>query len=336
MPMPDTRHRTFFALLRRELQEYRLSLLWTPLLLVAGLTLVMLGTVLLADEFSALGESLSQLAPSRAGDSQVSIHIDGTKDGKPVIEYRVEQQLPDDGQYGPGSGSAAAPPAPAESLPPGSFNPLLMGMHSLFLFVLLLVCANYLLAVLFTDRRDRSILFFKSMPVSELQNVLASFAVAILVAPMLFIAASAVAQVLGVLLGMVFLWRMDMDPYALLTDYLDLAPLLARQMGGWLLMTLWLAPTYAWLLLASAGARRSPFMVAVAPLLGVVVLEKIVLGSTYLATAFSRHLPHYDEGSYAGFYWYGLQDVLPVLLGLLFAAAALWGAIYLRRYLFEI
>ena len=107
-------------------------------------------------------------------------------------------------------------------------------------------------------------------------------------------------------------------------------------MGGVLLMTLWLAPAYAWLLLASAAARRSPFMTAAAPVIGLLLLERIVFGTSYLASVFTRHVPHYGGGSSAGFYWLGLQDLPGMLLGLLFTAAALWVAVYLRRYRFEI
>ena len=102
------------------------------------------------------------------------------------------------------------------------------------------------------------------------------------------------------------------------------------------MMSLWIAPTYAWLLLASAAARRSPFMTAAAPLIGLVVLEKIILGSAYLGAVISRHMPHYGDGSWSGFYWLGLQDLPHMALGLVFTALALWLAVYLRRCRFEI
>ena len=324
------------TLLRRELQEYRGSLCWTPALMVLVLGFLMLLAVLLADQISAVGEAVSQVVPQGdAGSSRVSIHVDGgTGEDPPVVEYRVQQTQPVDPQSPavPGSTGGQA------SLPVGSLNPVLNSVHSLFMLVLLLVSANYLLAALYTDRRDRSILFWKSMPVSEWQEVLAKYGIAMLVAPLLFVLASILAQLLCLLLGMLLLWRMEMDPYAALVDKLDFLTLFGGQLAAWPLMSLWLAPTYAWLLLASAGATRSPFMLAIAPILALLLGERILLGSTGLAAVLSRHFPQLGSsaGAYGGFYWQGLADLPSLCLGLLFAGLALWLAVFLRRYYFEL
>lgn len=324
------------TLLRRELQEYRGSLCWTPALMVLVLGFLMVLAVLLADQISAVGEAVSQVVPQGdVGSSRVSIHVDGgTGEDPPVVEYRVQQTQPVDPQSPavPGSTGGQA------SLPVGSLNPLLNSVHSLFMLVLLLVSANYLLAALYTDRRDRSILFWKSMPVSEWQEVLAKYGIAMLVAPLLFVLASILAQLLCLLLGMLLLWRMEMDPYAALVDKLDFLTLFGGQLTAWPLMSLWLAPTYAWLLLASAGATRSPFMLAIAPILALLLGERILLGSTGLAAVLSRHFPQLGSsaGAYGGFYWQGLADLPSLGLGLLFAGLALWLAVFLRRYYFEL
>lgn len=329
--MAEGRSHTHIALVLRELQEYRTSLCWTPLVLVMALCGGLLVAVLLADHISAIGESVSQVLPSRDGSGNISIRIDGSVDGETALEYRVEQSPGAPGSPTPG----AAAVQPEESALAGSLNPLFEGIHNLFLFVLILVCANYLLAALFNDRRDRSILFWKSMPVAEWEEVLAKFSVAILVTPVLYFLASLLAQVMSLLLGMLLLWRMDMDPYALVLARVDGATLILGQLGGFVLMALWLAPSYAWLLLASAGARRSPFMLAAGPLLAFILGERIFLGTSHLATVLSRHLPHYSGGGYAGFTWLGAADIPQMILGLLFTLAALAGAVYLRRYYFE-
>jgi hypothetical protein len=333
MPVPEQQSVRVFTLLQRELLEYRTSLLLAPLVIALSLASLMLIGVLLANQINALGESVQQLVLQN-DTTNISIRIEDKGGDKPSIEYRVEQSQPL-----PGAGDSAGAPAAASkeaSARPGSLNPLLNGVHNLFLFILILVCANYLLATLFTDRRDRSILFWKSMPVSERDEVLSKFGVAMVVAPALFVAASLLAQVACMLLAMLLVWRMDLDPYQLILGNLDFGALITGQMGGVLLMTLWVAPAYAWLLLASAAARRSPFMTAAAPVIGLLLLERIVFGTSYLASVFTRHVPHYGGGSSAGFYWLGLQDLPGMLLGLLFTIAALWAAVYLRRYRFEI
>ena len=327
--MADRRQRRVYTLVQRELRENRSSLCWTPLAIAAGLTVVMLLSVLLAKHISALGDAVTELIPPQ-NTSNISIRIDNSSGDEPTIEYRVEQREPLPAP------AASSPTATAGPAVPGRLNPLLNSVHNLFLLILMLVSANYLLATLYTDRRDRSILFWKSMPVSEWEEVLSKFGVAILVVPLLYAAASLLAQVICILLSMVLMWRMELDPYELILGNLDFSQLLIGQLRGWVLMTLWIAPTYAWLLLASAAARRSPFMLAVAPLIVLVLLEGVVSGTAHLAALLRRHLPHYGDGNFAGFYWLGMQDIPALLLGLLCAGAALWAAVYLRRYRFEI
>jgi hypothetical protein len=101
-------------------------------------------------------------------------------------------------------------------------------------------------------------------------------------------------------------------------------------------MTLWLAPTYAWLLLASSAATRSPFMFALTPVLGLLLCERILLDSGTLASALGRHIPHLGGSPYAGFTWHGAGDLPALLVGLAFAGLAIAAAVYLRRYYFEL
>ena len=65
-------------------------------------------------------------------------------------------------------------------------------------------------------------------------------------------------------------------------------------------------------------------------------LARILLDSGRLATALARHVPHLGGSPYAGFSWQGAADFPPLLLGLAFAVLAITGAIYLRRYYFEL
>ncbi len=343
------------TLLRRELQEYRTSLVWTPVVVAATLAVVMLLSVLLANRISAMGDALLQVIMEEQAMREVNITINIDDEETSVTQrYRIEQQpeSADDQEWDFSRGWTFKPrsrsgegrevdPQGGVGEETGSLNPLLNMVHNFMLMVLLLVSANYLLGCLFNDRRDRSILFWKSMPVSEWREVASKFAVATLVAPGIFIAASLLAQVASALLAMLLVWRMGRDPFVLVLDHIQFGSLLVNQVGGWLLAALWLAPVYAWLLLASAAARRSPFMVAVGPVIALFVLERLFLGTAYVGNAVARHLPHGEgEGGAAIFRLYGpdwaAQDLASLALGLLFTAAALWGAVYLRRYRFEI
>lgn len=330
--MPEARLASTRAIIRRELTEYRTSLCWTPLVMLLAVAGVMLVAVSMADHIDAVRKTVMELVPEPGEPgSRVSIRIDDQQGAGPGIEYRVEKPFHPEADDASGTAQGVNVAERSDEL-----NPTLQMLHSVFLFVLILVCANYLLAALYTDRRDRSILFWKSMPVSETHDVLARCAVALVVAPAMYLLASLLAQTIGVGLGMLLVWRMDLDPVALVWHRVDLAGLLIDHLTAYLLMTLWLLPTYAWLLLASSAATRSPFMLALTPVLGLLLCERILLGSSQLATALSRHIPHLGGSPYVGFYWQGISDLPALLLGLIFAAVAVAGAVYLRRYYFEL
>ena len=214
-------------------------------------------------------------------------------------------------------------------------------LHCLFLGLLLLVSINYLLGSLHADRRDRSVLFWKSMPVSEWQEIATKMATVSLIIPGIYIAVSILTQLAYVMLAMLLVWRMDMSPGEVVLNNINFTSLLLGQLGGWLVWVLWTAPFYAWLLLSSAAARRSPLMFALAIPIGLLIVTEVFLGTEFLSNAIGHHIPEWveqDSGS-MGFYLYGPNwpalDYLGMLLGLLVAAAMMTGAVWLRKHRFE-
>ncbi|QIB66950.1 hypothetical protein [Kineobactrum salinum] len=368
----------WFTLIRREMQEYKVSLFWTPVLLAAALAAIMLAGVGFANQFSNLGAVMLQAVLQDETEDGIQIRIDiGDNGAAQVItvepegelrhDYRIED-LPEDGngqdervgrlpgsaddqawnfsrewQFSAPSGRSSADSAGDNQTGVENLNPLLQGIHVLMLIVLVFVTLNYLLGCLYVDRKDRSILFWKSMPVSAWEEVLAKLGVALLVAPALFIAASIFAQLAMVLLAALLLWQQELDAVELVFANIEPFELLFNQIAGWLLTALWVAPTYAWVMLASAGARRSPFLLAVTPVAGLVLLESILFGSSHLGRAMLNHFPHYNEGgsnSAVGFYLFGPdwmgQDYLGLVLGLVCAAVLLCGVVWLRRHRWEL
>jgi hypothetical protein len=345
--MAEAPSKKLFTLVQRELQEYKNSLCWTPVVIACLLTLVMLGSVLLANRISVMGDAVLQviLQEQSASGMNITIHIDSDDDTGDTLEYTVEEEMGDTDDWDfdrEWTFSPRGSPDLADELDEKleSLNPLLNVVHILLLLVLIFVTANYLLGALYTDRKDRSILFWRSMPVSEWEEVLSKFAVALLVAPTIYIAVSVLTQFVVVLLSMLLVWRMDMDPYQLVLGNIDFGRLLFDQVGGWILTALLIAPACAWLLLASAAARRSPFMLAVGPVIGLIVIEQIFLGTGYIAGAISRHVPSLSETAPVGFYvngpdWSTVSGI-SIVAGLVFCAVLLWFTVLLRKYRWEI
>lgn len=138
-----------------------------------------------------------------------------------------------------------------------------------------IAAAFYCLDSMYGERRDRSILFWKSLPVSDTMTVLAKLAVALVVVPLIIAAATMATLV-------VLLPLSDAHPPLLRTSVLLLYHLFAVH-------TLWWAPLFGWLLLISAWARRAPIVWAIVPIFVFSGVERIAFGTSYFAALLSSH-----------------------------------------------
>lgn len=129
--------------------------------------------------------------------------------------------------------------------------------------VLAFVVFFYCLGALYDDRRDRSILFWKSLPLSDTQTVLSKVLSALLVAPLIALIASVLTMVLFMLLLSIIILTQGGDPMVLLWGPSSPFTLVAGHLAWIPVYALWALPTAGWLLLCSAWARSKPFLWAV-------------------------------------------------------------------------
>ncbi|MCZ6831008.1 MAG: hypothetical protein O7F73_15765 [Gammaproteobacteria bacterium] len=338
-----------FTLLQREVQEYRNSFLLTPLVVGGLLIFFMLASILLVNRISVFGASVMEVLVDEhsSGGLNITITLDDNEVAQNFIITDEEVDEGADAEAWNFSREWTFSPQRKEKLVEEihehveSLNLVLNVLHCLFLSLLLLVSINYLLGTLHQDRRDRSVLFWKSMPVSEWQEVGTKMVTVNLVIPGIYIAVSIVTQLAYVVLAMLLVWRMDMSPGEVVLGNLDFVSLFLGQLGGWLVWVLWTAPFYAWLLLSSAAARRSPLMLALAIPIALIIVTKVFLGIEFLSTGIGNHIPHIVEGDSGsmGFYMYGPSwltlDYLGMLIGLVAAAAMLVAAVWFRKHRFE-
>jgi len=366
--MEALRKSKFLTLVNRELQEYRGSLVVTPAAMGAIFIVLMLLSILLAGRFVDISGDMIEFFGGQGSDRSVSIDM-SVNDKDAGADFPLAIVNVDAGQQAPAQ-SLTVSPAPDNlteddwnfskewtfSAPrpsgragadgaggdPGGLSGVFGALHGLFLLALFAVSVNYLLGCLYDDRKDRSILFWKSMPVAEREEIVAKLATAVVAAPLIFLLLSWVTQVLVMLLGSVLMWRMDISNPEMWAE-LQLLPIFLHQFEGMLVMMLFLVPLYAWFMLASAGARRSPFLMAVAIPVGLMLAEQFLFGTQHLMSVISRHFPRASDAGDAeslGFYergpvWASL-DYLGMLLGLLVGAVFLGAAGWLRRHRFEI
>jgi ABC-2 type transport system permease protein len=163
--------------------------------------------------------------------------------------------------------------------------------------IAMLVAVFYSVDALYGERRDRSILFWKSMPVSDLTTVLAKASIPILVIPLVAFAVTVATQLLMLLTSSAVLAASGTGVATLWTDvpFFEIAGIHFSHIVGF--HGIWWAPLYGWLLLVSAWAKRVPFLWATLPPVAIGAVEQIALGTSH----FSRFLQdHFLGGPVTG------------------------------------
>jgi ABC-2 type transport system permease protein len=135
----------------------------------------------------------------------------------------------------------------------------------------------FCLDAMYGERRDRSILFWKSLPVPDRTTVLSKAAVPMVVLPLIALALSVVTQAILLIWSSMVLVGNGMSPVFFWGDVHFFEGVLVM-FYGLAVHTLWFAPIYAWLLLLSAWAKRSPVLWALLPVLAIAAMERMASG----------------------------------------------------------
>ena len=207
----------------------------------------------------------------------------------------------------------------------------------------LIVGGFYCLGALHNERRDRSILFWKSLPVSDLTTVLAKASVPLVVLPLILFAVVVATQLIMLALSTVVLLANGVDP-ATTWSRLPLFEMPPVLLYGVAVLALWYAPIWGWLLMVSGWARRAPFLWAVLPPLALCVVEKIAFNTGNFASLLADRLGGFGVAFTIRTHGKVPLDPVPGLDplgflstpglwgGLIFAAAFLAAAVWQRRY----
>jgi ABC-2 type transport system permease protein len=212
--------------------------------------------------------------------------------------------------------------------------------HAAMMLILtaLAVGVFYCLDALNGERRDRSILFWKSLPVSDVTTVLAKASIPLVILPLLVFVIVVVLQFVSLVLsaaGSAHAWAQ-----------VPLFELALSLLYGLLAMTLWYAPIYAWLLLMSAWARR-PIVWAFLPPAAICIFEFLAFRTKYGVTLLQYRLVGWFMQAFEAAppdnldpHFIPLRQLAPgklfttpgLWVGLLFALAFLAAAARLRRF----
>ena len=207
-----------------------------------------------------------------------------------------------------------------------------------------LIGAFYCLDALYGERRERSILFWKSMPVSDTTAVLAKITIPLVVLPLICMPLSICLHLIWLLVSSIALLIGGVSP-ATTFAHLPLFELWIAMVYSWIAVVLWHAPIYSWLLLVSSWARKAPFLWAVLPFVGLGIFERVAFGTSYVSSFLRyRLIGWFYHAADAPPHGTAVADPLGALtpgeflstpglwLGLIFTAGCLFAAIRVRRH----
>lgn len=214
----------------------------------------------------------------------------------------------------------------------------------------------YLLDALQGERKDRSVLFWKSMPVSDTTTVLAKIFTALVISGAIVIVVAVATQLALMLLASVIFVFGGASPAAIWAQA-ELGQMTVVIIYWQIAIALWYAPVAAWLLFVSAWAKRVAILWALLPPIALIVFERVVFRTrhiqdminarmddpvlaTFVKSARGVHLTIGDETIGTPMAGRVLDGIDPVAFianpwlwgGLVVAAGLVAAAIWMRRY----
>lgn len=314
-------------LFRRELWEHRSGVIWTPMVIAVGA----IALIILSITFGL--------------DGDFNRHLNQ------VVEWTGGQRL--------GSGDEPTQridfargeivAAKGEDLDWVLWGSHLMGLltptlHSIavgFEFIALMVAFFYLLGGLFNDRKDRTILFWKSLPFSESHSIAVKLLFASLVIPLFALAVSLFVQLFFAATTVVLITSNTDFTLAQVLGDVSVIPVFLAHLLLVLVFAIKNLPLFAWLLFCSAVSKRSPFLTAILPPIVIAALERLVFGSSYFTDFLASLLSgvQYNFGEeYTGSLLRSLITITPIQLLKIVAVSLplLAGTVWLRNHRYEL
>ena len=149
----------------------------------------------------------------------------------------------------------------------------MLGSSVLFTVDMSFVVFFYLLGSLYDDRKDRSILFWKSLPASDTLTIASKLITAMVLAPLTFLIVMILTHIIMALIGSLMVLSADANPWTLFLSVVNPLKAWAMIAASWFAQSIWALPVYGWLLLVSAFAPRVPLLFATLPPLIFAILQ---------------------------------------------------------------
>ena len=161
----------------------------------------------------------------------------------------------------------------------------LMGNTVVFVLASGVLTIFYCLDVLYAERKNKSILFWRSLPVTDAETVVSKLLTAAIAIPLITFAAVVVAHLANLLITSIFVSIEGGQSGLLVWSSAPLFDVWASVLIIMLALPIWFSPLIGWFLFVSAWTKRSPLLTAFLPLVLVPMLEYFILRTHYIGDA---------------------------------------------------
>lgn len=169
------------------------------------------------------------------------------------------------------------------------FLTAIMGMFVPFIMVSLIIQLNYFTTCLFDERRDLSVYFWRSLPVSDVLSIGVKLMTGALIVPTIFMLAATCVVFVFLLFALIACTVLSLGYDISLWGLWGSADIISNLTSIWLNLlpyALWMFPVFAWLMLASMFANKAPFLWAILPIAAILLTESFVVEYLHLGGGF--------------------------------------------------
>jgi len=173
----------------------------------------------------------------------------------------------------------------------GAINLIMVAVSILFVMAMGVLTIFYALDSLYAERKDKSILFWRSMPVTDAETVVSKLATTVIVIPVVTFIAIIATQLIVLIISSVWVaaeganaWQLIWTAVPFVDNWSSIFILL-------LALAIWMSPFIGWFLFVSAFTKRSPFLMAFLPFIVVPMLERIFFGTWLFGQMLLNRVP---------------------------------------------
>jgi ABC-2 type transport system permease protein len=160
-----------------------------------------------------------------------------------------------------------------------------LGTSWVFLLTLAILTVFYSLDSLYAERKDKSILFWRSLPITDAETVVSKLLTAVLVIPLITLAAIIITHLVNLVSSGIWVSLKGGDAGHLVWGSVALVDNWVAAFVVVFASVIWMSPFIGWFLFVSAWTKRSPLLMAFMPLAVIPLIELIFLRSSVFAEA---------------------------------------------------